>query len=275
MSKRNSQEAKRAARERLRAEQEKQAKRDRTRRQLVVAGSIVAVLAIAAGIGVAVSSLSGDSEGDTDWAAAKKEKLVKPDNTSGKKGTEVVIGKDSAKKTLRVFEDLRCPACASFEQASGDMLLKDIEEGKYKAQFTMATFIDDMAQGTGSKNSLSALGAALNVSEDAFLEYKKALYSKEHHPEESEDKFAEDEYLIKVAKDVKELKGNKSFEKDVKKGTYDRWALEMAKSFKEAGVESTPTFKMDGKEVKDPKAPENPVIMPEQFRSAVDAALKK
>ena len=51
MSKRNSAEAKRAARERLRAEREKQAKRERIRRQLTVAGAVVVVLAIAGGIG--------------------------------------------------------------------------------------------------------------------------------------------------------------------------------------------------------------------------------
>ena len=54
MSKRNSQSAKTAARERLRVERERQAKRDKVRRQLIVAGSVVAVLAVAGGVGYAV-----------------------------------------------------------------------------------------------------------------------------------------------------------------------------------------------------------------------------
>ncbi len=47
MSKRNSQAAKSAARERLREERERQAKRAKVRRQLVVAASVVGVLAAA------------------------------------------------------------------------------------------------------------------------------------------------------------------------------------------------------------------------------------
>ncbi|MDX6348218.1 MAG: hypothetical protein QOF84_3008, partial [Streptomyces sp.] len=45
MSKRNSLAAKTAARERLRAERERQAKRDKLRRQILVAGGVVATLA--------------------------------------------------------------------------------------------------------------------------------------------------------------------------------------------------------------------------------------
>jgi len=54
MSKRNSQASKTAAREKLRLERERQAKRDKVKRQAIVAGSIVAVLAIAGGVGYAV-----------------------------------------------------------------------------------------------------------------------------------------------------------------------------------------------------------------------------
>ncbi|MCZ9345407.1 DsbA family protein, partial [Streptomyces sp. TRM76130] len=45
MSKRNSQQQKTAARERLRLERERQAKRDKVKRQVVVACSVVGVLA--------------------------------------------------------------------------------------------------------------------------------------------------------------------------------------------------------------------------------------
>ncbi|MFD5647665.1 DsbA family protein, partial [Streptomyces anulatus] len=50
MSKRNTQANKAAARERLRAEREAQAKKDNTRKQLVVAVSVVAALAVGGGL---------------------------------------------------------------------------------------------------------------------------------------------------------------------------------------------------------------------------------
>jgi protein-disulfide isomerase len=272
MSKRNSQASKTAARERLRAERERQAKREKVRRQLVVGGSIVAVLALAAGVGVAVSTMGG-SEADV-WDAAKSRKLVTPANSSGKNGTTIVIGDKKADRTIEMYEDMRCPACAYFEQETGETVMKDIESGKYKVQYTMFAFIDgpDMAGGNGSKNALSALGAALDVSPDAFLDYKQALYSKENHPEETDDKFADDSYLIKVAQQVDSLKGNREFEKAVKDGTYDRWALENAKLFGKNGVQGTPTVMYNGKKIT-AEGTENTPMSPDQYNAAIDKAL--
>ncbi|MCF6526316.1 thioredoxin domain-containing protein [Streptomyces sp. JJ36] len=297
MSKRNSQEAKRAARERLRIEREKQAKKERMRRQLVVGGSIVGVLAIAAGVGVAVANMNSGGEGDSsNWSAAKKvatkgaggtatvdgEKLsyAAPANTSGKNGTDIVIGDKDAQHTLEIYEDMRCPVCAAFEQNTGDVVLKDIEKGKYKASFTFGTFLDGdtdeelSSNGTGSKNALSALGAALNVSPDAFLEYKKVLFSKEDHPAETDDAFADDQHLIDLAQKVDELKGDKKFEKAVKQGTYDSWALNVSQKFRDSGVQGTPTFKLDGTHLK-ANAQGSPPMTPEQFNTLVDQEIAK
>ncbi|MGP4002829.1 thioredoxin domain-containing protein [Streptomyces sp. 8N706] len=280
MSNRNSQANKQAARERMRAERARQEKRDKIRRQLVVGGSIVGVLAIAAGVGVAVSNMNSGSDtkvNNKDWlAAAKKQPFAKPAHSTGDKGTTVVIGKKDAKNTLEVYEDMRCPVCASFEQSTGETLLKGMENGTYKLQFTMGTFLDDQPQisGSGSKNALSALGAALNVSPEAFLEYKKALYSEKNHPEETDDAFSADAKLIEVAQQVKELKGNKTFEKAVNKGTYDKWALAMNDRFTAAkDVTGTPSFKFNGDKLTvDGK---NPPMLPQQFDSAVEKMLNE
>ncbi|MFD7946076.1 DsbA family protein, partial [Streptomyces sp. NPDC059744] len=101
MSKRNSQANKAAARERLRAERERQAKKDKVRKQVVVGLSVVAVLAVAGGVGYGVMQLNKPSH----WEAAKDAKNVTaPKNTSGTDGTTVVVGKSTAKKTLELYE---------------------------------------------------------------------------------------------------------------------------------------------------------------------------
>ncbi|MEU9114421.1 thioredoxin domain-containing protein [Streptomyces sp. NPDC048483] len=239
MSNRNSQASKTAARERIRAERERQKKREKMRRQLIVAGSVVGILAVAGGIGFGIMKLSEP----TGWEAAAEAKSVRPAHTQGKNGTEILIGDPKAKETLEVFEDVRCPACAGFEQSTGPELLKDIKDGRFKVRFTMYSFIDTLGNGgEGSKNALSALGAALNVSPEAFLKYKTALYSAKNHPEETDDAYAKDSVLLKVAAEVPELKGNKAFEKAVKKGTYDRWTMDMTALFGRKGVKRTPTF---------------------------------
>ncbi|MFE4049832.1 DsbA family protein [Streptomyces sp. YIM B13518] len=270
MSKRNSQAAKTAARERLRVERERQAKKAKAKRQLVVALSVVGVLAAAGGIGYAVVQANKPGA----WEAAKDAKLVKPANTSGENGTTVVIGESDAKKTLELYEDPRCPVCASFEQTVGKTIEKDVEDGKYKIRFIGASFLDRSMSGEGSKNALSALGAALNVSPEAFLAYKSALYSAEYHPEETDDKFKDDAYLIKIANSVDALKDNKEFQSAVKDGTYDKWALEMSDVFDDSeDVRGTPTLMMDGKKLTGSDGQNAPMTV-DEFNTAVDAALK-
>ncbi|ARF54876.1 thioredoxin domain-containing protein [Streptomyces gilvosporeus] len=282
MSNRNNQANKQAARERLRAERERQAKKDKTKRQLIVGGAVVGVLAVAGGIGLAVANAGGgsgsvSSGGGTDWSKVAKQRLVKPANTSGTNGTTVVIGKPDAKNTVSLFEDPRCPGCAAFEETVGATVEKDIKDGKYKASYHIGTFLDGNLQGTGSKNALSALGAALNVSPDAFLKYKYALYSKQYHPEETgPDKFADDSYLIKVANTIPALKGNAAFQKNVKSGTYDRWALAMSDDFNShKDVTSTPTIKVNDTVIgtKTPQGVAAPSTVA-QFNSMVNKELK-
>ncbi|MGW6734495.1 thioredoxin domain-containing protein [Streptomyces sp. NPDC055013] len=278
MSKRNSQAAKTAARERLRIEREREAKRAKVRRQIIVVSSVVGVLAAAGGIGYAMVQANKPSH----WESLTDAKVVAPANTSGTNGTTVVIGKDSAKKTLKLYEDPRCPVCASFEQSVGSTVDKDVEDGKYKLQFVGGTFLDgDQMKkneigpnGEGSKNAMSAMGAALNVSPEAFLAYKTALYSEKFHPLESDDKFKDDDYLIEVANTVPALKNNAKFENAVKKGTYDAWALQMSKTFdtNKDGVTGTPSLVMDGKILE--KSDANQPWTTAEFNKAVEAALK-
>ncbi|KNB52681.1 thioredoxin domain-containing protein [Streptomyces caatingaensis] len=274
MSKRNNWDNKQSARERLRAERERQAKKERTKRQLIVGGSLVGVLAVAGGIAVAVTQLGGGSGTGSEWSAAAKKTLVKPANTAGENGTEVVVGDKNAKHTLEVYQDMRCPVCSVFEQNVGPAIDKDVKDGKFKVSYHIGTFLDRNLPGTGSKNALSAVGAALNVSPEAFVEYNKALYAKENHPEETKDDFAKDDTLLKIAQQVPALKGNKDFEKNVKEGTFDKWALEMSAAFdKNKDITGTPTIKLDGKKLT-AQGSDNPPMTPDQFASAVNARLK-
>ncbi len=272
MSARNSKVNKAAARERLREERERQAKKDKTRRQLVVIGSTVVVLAIAGGIGYAVMQANQP----THWESVADEKnITAPKNTTGENGTTVVIGKATAKKTLELYEDPRCPVCAQFEQTVGETVKKDVDAGKYKVEFIGATFIDGAKSinGQGSKNALSALGAALNVSPEAFVAYKSALYSTAFHPEETDDKFSKDSYLLEVADSVPALKSNSEFKKNVEAGTFDAWAMKMTDAFNDSDVTGTPTLKMDDKKLT-VEGSDNPPMTVEQFNTAIDKALK-
>lgn len=271
MSKRNSQAAKTAARERLRQERERQAKRDKVKRQVVVAASIVGVLAAAGGISYAV--VQGNKP--SGWEKAAEAKVVAPANTSGKDGTTIVMGESKSDNVIHLYEDPRCPGCAAMEQSIGESVNKGMEDGDYKLSFTIGTFLDGNLGGEGSKNALSALGAALDVSPQAFLDYKYALYSKKNHPEESKDEFAKDSKLIDVAQQVDALKDNKKFQQAVKDGTYDAWAMAMSEKFRAAkDISGTPTVKLDGVHLK-ADAQGSPPMTADQFNQLVDQQIKK
>ncbi|WP_432039975.1 thioredoxin domain-containing protein [Streptomyces cucumeris] len=188
---------------------------------------------------------SGSGTGDSGGGSGSGP-LVTPAHTSGPRGTTVLIGEKGAKHTLDLYEDLRCPPCAQFEQKVGPTVRKDVADGTYRASFHFATFLDRNLKGSGSRNALSALGAALNVSTDAFWDYKAALLSAEHHPEESTDSFAQDSFLLEVAEDVPALDDSAAFRTAVRKGTYDRWAEEVSAVFDRSGVNGAPALKLDG-----------------------------
>ncbi|GAA2504529.1 DsbA family protein [Streptomyces thermolineatus] len=261
MSSRNNWENKQSARERMRIERERQAKRDKTRRQLLAGGAVVAVLAIAGGIGVAVASMGEDDR-----------PLVVPANATGENGTTVVYGDKNAKNTVDVYEDMRCPFCAQFEQANGKTLTKlaDDESLSLKVEYNFGTFIDSNAGGEGSTNALTALGAALNESTDAFVAYHQVLF--ENHPEETDDKYGDDAYLVELAQKVPALKGNKDFEKAVKDGTYEAWAAKVSEKFNENDISGTPTVEVNGEkiEVLGSTGP----VGPEEFTKQVKDRLK-
>ncbi|WP_405580395.1 thioredoxin domain-containing protein [Streptomyces sp. NBC_01190] len=246
MSTRNSKASKEAARERLRLQREKEAKRAKVRRQLLVGGGVVALLAIAGGVAVAVNQMNKPSY----WSDAANKPLVKPANTSGTDGTTVIVGDPKNKNSLLEYEDMRCPICAAYEQAAGNQVVQGAKDGKYNISYTFGTFLDKGQGGSGSKKALSALGAALNVSTDAFSQYHTLLYSKAVHPDETKDDFNSADHLIALAQKIPALKGNAKFSDAVKNGTYDKWALTMSKKFDNSkGVTGTPTVMLNGKQV--------------------------
>jgi len=267
MSTRNNKVNKAAARERLRLQREKEAKRAKVRRQFLVGGGVLALLAVASVSAFAINKANQPSKPGY-WELAAKDKLVKPANTTGTDGTTVIIGDANNKNTVEEYEDMRCPVCAAYEQAAGAVVLKDAEDGKYKISYYFGTFLDDKEGGSGSKKALSALGAALNVSKDAFTAYHTLLYSKDVHPDEAKDTFNSADKLISLAQQVPALKGNTKFSDAVTNGTFDKWALTMSDTFNNSGVDSTPTVKVNGTSVTVPG------LTSDQVQTAIAADLK-
>ncbi|MFJ1586689.1 thioredoxin domain-containing protein [Streptomyces sp. NPDC088197] len=249
------------ARERLRLEREQQAKHDRIRRQLIAGGGVVTALIIAAGVTV-FATTRDDAE------ATAEKPLVQPANTSGQEGATLVLG--HAKDRLDLYEDPRCPVCAEFEQNVGPEVLKGYRDGRYRLSFNFRNFLDARFGGHGSHRALEALGADLNVSREAFLDYHAELYSKENHPSEENDRFNSTSYLLKIADKVPALKGSAKFETAVKEGTFATWANRMVENFNTSKIAGTPTLRYNGRTVAGSSG--TAPMTPPDFTQALNAA---
>ncbi|MFJ8823331.1 DsbA family protein [Streptomyces sp. NPDC102467] len=237
MSEKN-REGKRAARDRLAGEREKQRAAEKRRRTLIVGAAVVCVLGLAAVIGVVAANSGDDSSGSTSGSAAA------PKGASGKDDLAVPVGKDSAKSTLTVWEDFRCPACKSFEDGFRSTIHELTDAGQLKAEYHTVTLIDSNMGGSGSLRAGNAAACAQDAGK--FTDYHDVLY--ENQPKETEDTFADNGKLIGLAGKVDGLVTD-SFKSCVNDGKHDGWIQKSYKAFQDAGHSGTPTVLLNGKSI--------------------------
>ncbi len=236
----NNQDKKSSARERLQAQREKEKARERRGRQLKVAGAVVAVLAVAGGVGVWAASSGGDS--------GSSDKVALPKGTQDSDKPAVPVGKKEAPSTLTVWEDFRCPACAQFEKGFRGAIHELEDAGLLRTDYHLATIIDGSMRGKGS---VTAANAAL-CAQDAgrFREYHDVLYA--NQPPEQQDRFADKKYLIELAGKVNGLVSD-TFKQCVDKGTYTDFVYKSNTAFTNSGHQGTPTVLLNGKNLAEEK----------------------
>ncbi|MEU6377991.1 thioredoxin domain-containing protein [Streptomyces sp. NPDC046909] len=237
MSEKN-REGKRTARERLAVEREKQKAAERRRRTLIVGASVVCVLGLAAVIGVVAANSGKDDDSDTAGP------VVAPSGANGDDNLAIPVGKTSAKSTLTVWEDFRCPACKSFEDAYRSTIHELTGSGQLKVEYHLATIIDGNMGGSGSRKAANAAACAQDAGQ--FTAYHDVLY--ENQPSETDDAYAKDSKLIELSKKVDGL-DTASFRSCVENGTHDSWVAKSAAAFRNGGFSGTPTVLLDGKNI--------------------------
>ncbi|MBD0675902.1 DsbA family protein [Kitasatospora sp. NPDC091335] len=247
-----------SATDRMRAARLQAERSDRIRRRVVVGGASAAVLALVAGVAFAVGGSSGSGPG------AANGPLVVPANASGTGGTVITYGKADAPHTLEVYEDFRCPFCEQLETTTGKAVQQLADDGTYKVEYHLATFLDNNLGGKGSRTALAAAGAALNEGVDKFKQFHDVLYA--NQPDERSDAFGDVNHLLDLAGQVPGLKTD-GFVKAVQEGTYVPWAAKVNEQFNKSDVTGTPTVKLDGKKLD--VLTNGKAVSPEQFTAMV------
>jgi protein-disulfide isomerase len=250
-------EGKRSARERLQEQREREKAREKRRRALIVGVAGIAVLGIAAGVGIAVSQAGGDGGGP----------VVAPTGANGEDNLAIPVGRSSAPSTLTVYEDFRCPACGQFENGFRDTIHELQDKGQLRTEYHLATIIDAGMGGSGSLNAANAAACAQDAGK--FQAYHDVLYR--NQPPEQDDAFADKSHLIDLAGKVEGL-DTPAFRKCVNDGSHDGWVDKSNTAFTESGFRGTPTVLLGGKDVYSDQ--QNP-LTPEKLKKMVEDAAEQ
>ncbi|GAA4240197.1 thioredoxin domain-containing protein [Actinomadura meridiana] len=173
--------------------------------------------------------------------------LTKVPESLAQDGTTIIVGNPAALVMVHLFEDPRCPVCKEYESTGGPVLSDWIVRGKARADYTLASFLDDRVGGGGSKRAVNALRAALE--QRKFAEYHAVLYR--YQPEESVDGFTT-ERLLELAEKVDGLRGA-AFDNAVKKMKYRKFVAASQEVYRKSGKgkdeprgPGTPTAEING-----------------------------
>ncbi len=164
---------------------------DRTK--VFIGIAIVAVLAVVV-VGGVIWSKSSSSETT----------LTPPSTVSGvsapvtREGGTVVVGKDSAKVTIDVYEDFLCPICGTFKETYGAQMKQEIEKGTLRVRYRALPYLIRMSSPEGySRDSANAVLCAAD--QGKYWEYHDSLFAKQ--PEEGGPGYTKEE-LVKLGTDL-------------------------------------------------------------------------
>jgi protein-disulfide isomerase len=193
--------------------------------------AVVLVLFVAGLIGY--TALNGQDEG----------KLVTP-SAAADDGTAFAVG--SGPVTVDVYEDFMCPACGTFEEATGPTLKQLAADGKITLRFHPVAILDRFSQGT-EYSTRSAAAAAAAGQAGKFTELHDVLYA--NRPEENTTGLT-DARIIELAASVGLT--DATFVDAVNEGTYKPWATKVTETFSAKGFSGTPTITVNGEQITNP-----------------------
>lgn len=175
--------------------------------------------------------------------------------------------------TLQIWEDFQCPACKSFEDASGEKLAELVDAGKVKLEYRPTLFLDAnlQAKNTAAGNPDSSLRATIAfgcaVDQGVAREYHNGVFRIQ--PEDEGQGFSNAD-LTGIAQETG-MSSEKltTFIECLTNQVYKDWANNSYDQFGKSGVTSTPTGFLNGTELKS-----EVMFDPAQLEAAITAATK-
>jgi len=235
----NSNLSRRAA---LKRQQELEARRKRNTRMLGIGLGVLSLVVVAVIVIVVANAMNSKTP------AAEQ---LTPPNATAEYGISI-----KSKNTqpagdvphVVVYEDYQCPACKGYETQYGSAFLQLIDEGKITLEIRTAYFLDNHLPQSNKSSERAALAAAAADAVGKYREYHQVVY--ENQPQEGvgyTDQQLRVDFAAKAGITGADLT---AFQKEYDDKAYADFAKKSFQSMADNKVESTPTYRVNGKDLK-------------------------
>jgi protein-disulfide isomerase len=164
---------------------------------------------------------------------------VIPSTVSAADGYAVVFNSELKNvPVVDVYEDFQCPICQQFEGLNGKYVTSLVSDKKATVKYHILSFI-------GPESVRAANASACANDEGKFVDFHNALYANQPTTENSGAWTSDRLIAIAGAVGIK----SDSFNSCVKDMKYEGWVGKVAEAGSKAGVNSTPTVFVGGKEI--------------------------
>jgi protein-disulfide isomerase len=210
---------------------------------VVLIGGVVAVVLILA---VVVAIVIGNSSKSGSTTASGN---AVPVGVVGGTGGGILVDPAAANAkvpTVDVYADFQCPVCGNFEKAFGPTLTKMAKAAQIKYVVHMMTFLDANLGNDASKRSTNAAACAADAGK--FAEYHSAVFAAQ--PAKEGDGYTNAQ-LTEFAQTAG-ITGPAltTWQKCTDSGQHNQYVADVADASGRAGINQTPTVKLNGKDVK-------------------------
>ncbi|MEY4275743.1 MAG: hypothetical protein RIS26_206 [Actinomycetota bacterium] len=167
-----------AARAKAKAMRESQKKGEARKKAILIAGSVIAGIALIVGGYYFIDKMNTDNQKQSDTPSTA---LVNGGITVTKdlKVATSVGQIDKTVPTIVIYQDLQCPACQAFEVPNMPQISQLVKDGKYNLEIHPISFLDGASANEYSSRAGSALLCVADQEPEHFLDYNTALYAQQ------------------------------------------------------------------------------------------------
>jgi protein-disulfide isomerase len=160
---------------------------------------------------------------------------------AGGTNTSITVGQASAPATIDIYVDFQCPVCKQYETQSGPTIDKLVAAGQAEVVYHPVAFLDRFSSTQYSSRSSAASACAADAK--VFPQYLTLLY--DNQPPENGDGLPESQ-LVSLGQ---QAGAGGDFARCVQDNHYANWTKSVTDDASRAGVNGTPTIKVNGKDV--------------------------